>query len=128
MNHVLLAVLVCVAGGVGAAARLLQDGAVRSRVALAYPVATTTINLTGSLLLGLVTGATLAHAVSPDWQLVLGTGLMGGYTTFSTASFEVARLVEERRWVAGSVYAFGTAVAATALAAAGLAVGLGLGG
>ena len=56
----------------------------------------------------------------------MGTGLLGGYTTFSTASFEVARLLEEQRWVAGATHALGSLVAATALAGVGLLVGTGV--
>lgn len=124
MNGVLAAVLVCLAGGVGAAARFTLDGAIRGRVHAAYPVATTIINLSGSFALGLVTGLAVGRLLDPSWQLVIGTGLLGGYTTFSTASFEVARLLEERRWVAGGAHALATVVAAAALAAAGLATGL----
>ena len=124
MSGLLAAALVCVAGGVGAAARFVLDGVLRQRLSPAYPLSTTIINLSGSLLLGLLTGLTLGHLVDLRWQLVLGTGLMGGYTTFSTASFEVARLVEERRWVAGTTHALGTAVTAVGLAGGGLALGL----
>lgn len=124
MSGLLAAALVCVAGGVGAAARFVLDGVLRQRLSPTYPLSTTIINLSGSLLLGLLTGLTLGHLVDPRWQLVLGTGLMGGYTTFSTASFEVARLVEERRWVAGTTHALGTAVTAVGLAGGGLALGL----
>ncbi len=124
MNATLAAVLVCLAGGVGAAARFTLDGAIRGRVRAAYPVATAVINLSGSFALGLVTGLALGRFLDPSWQLVIGTGLLGGYTTFSTASFEVSRLLEERRWLAGGVHLLGTVVAAAALAAAGLGTGL----
>ena len=127
MSGLLVAAPVCVAGGVGAAARFVLDGVLRQRLSPAYPLPTIIINLSGSLLLGLLTGLTLGHLVDPWWQLVLGTGLMGGYTTFSTASFEVARLVEERRWAAGTTHALGTAVTAISLAGGGLALGLVLG-
>ena len=50
-----LALLICLAGGVGAALRLVLDGLIRDRVRSTYPVATTIINITGSLLLGLLT-------------------------------------------------------------------------
>lgn len=123
MSGLLAAAFVCVAGGAGAAARFVLDGALRQRLSPAYPLPTTLINLSGSLLLGLLTGLTLGHLVDPHWQLVLGTGLLGGYTTFSTASFEVARLVEERRWVAGTTHALGTVVMGAALAAGGLTLG-----
>ena len=126
MSAALIALAVCAAGGLGAAARFTLDGAIRARTRSRYPVATTVINLSGSLALGLVTGLALGRFLDPAWQLVVGTGLLGGYTTFSTASFEVARLLEERRWVAGATHALGSLAAATALAALGVVVGTGV--
>ena len=54
---------------------------------------------------------------------MLGTGFLGGYTTFSTASFETVRLLQERRWAAGLVNGIGTLVVSTATAAFGLWLG-----
>jgi CrcB protein len=81
------------------------------------------INVTGSLLLGILVGLFLSGVVSHTWQLVLGTGLLGGYTTFSTASVETVRLLEERRWWAATINGPGMLVLCTAVAAAGYAVG-----
>jgi CrcB protein len=90
-------VLLSLAGGVGAVARLVVDGLVRSRLAGAMPWGTVLINITGSLVLGLLTGMLGAQLLSPELQLVLGSGFLGGYTTFSTASVETVRLLQERR-------------------------------
>ena len=49
-------------------------------------------------MLGLLTGLTFTAVVPPSWAVVAGTGLMGGYTTFSTASVETMRLLQERRY------------------------------
>ncbi|HXD24555.1 MAG TPA: CrcB family protein, partial [Propionibacteriaceae bacterium] len=80
------ALLICLAGGVGAALRLVIDSLIRTRLKSTYPVGTAVINLTGSLLLGLLTGLTTGHLVPQQYQLIIGTGLLGGYTTFSAAS------------------------------------------
>lgn len=112
------------AGGIGAALRLVLDGLIRSHTSPAYPVATTVINLTGSLLLGLVTGLGAGQLLPPVWQLVAGTGLLGGYTTFSTASFETVRLVEDRRYLAATINGLGLVALGTAVAALGFAVAL----
>jgi CrcB protein len=115
--------LVCVAGGVGSALRLMLDGAVRGRVRTTYPVGTTVINVTGSLGLGLLTGAA-AHAGLPhDLLLILGGGLMGGYTTFSTASVETVRLAQAGRLVAAFANGLGMLVACIAAAGLGLMLG-----
>ncbi|NQX28468.1 fluoride efflux transporter CrcB [Microbacteriaceae bacterium VKM Ac-2854] len=121
--NVLLFVALSIAGGLGAAVRLLVDGVVRARVRLAYPVGTTVINVSGSLLLGLITGLALEHVIAPEWRLVLGTGFLGGYTTFSTASYETVRLLAQgRRWAS---LANGVGMLVASVAAAGLGLWLG---
>ena len=119
----LLVLAVAVAGGIGAVARLVLDGALRSRIAINFPLGTTVINVTGSFLLGLVTGLALAHGLPVEWRAILGTGFLGGYTTFSTASYETVRLAQQRRYRAAFVNGFGMLV--LALAAAGLGLWLG---
>ncbi len=89
----------CVAGGVGAALRFVVDGLVRSRVRSAFPWGTAVVNVTGSLILGVLFGLGSGALLDPQWTLVLGTGLIGGYTTFSTASLETVRLMQEREYV-----------------------------
>jgi CrcB protein len=117
-------VVVCLAGGVGAALRFVLDGAIRHRTKITFPLATMIINLTGSLVLGLLTGLVLGHVLSHHWQLIVGTGMMGGYTTFSTASVETVRLLEERRWIAALVNGFGMLILCTAAAALGYWLGV----
>lgn len=119
----LLFVALSLAGGLGAATRLTVDGIVRARFAVPYPVGTTVINVSGSLLLGLVTGLALGQVIAPEWRLVLGTGFLGGYTTFSTASYETVRLLSDgRRW-ASLANGVGMLVASVAAAALGLWLG-----
>lgn len=118
---------VALAGGVGAVARLVVDGMIRARTGGGYPVGTTAINLSGSLLLGLVVG--LSGAVLPDpARLVLGTGFLGGYTTFSTASVETVRLAVERQWAAAWANGLGMLLAGVGCAAVGVGAGLALAG
>jgi CrcB protein len=115
---------VCVAGGVGSALRLVVDGLIRARVQSPHPVATMTINLTGSLLLGLLTGLVTAHLLPHGWQLVAGTGLLGGYTTFSTASFETVRLIEDRSYAAAVINGIGMLIGGATAAGIGFLIGL----
>ena len=115
--------LLGLAGGLGAASRFLLDGLIRSQVRAALPVATIVINVTGSFLLGLIAGAVGAHAAPPELQLIAGTGFLGGYTTFSTASFETVRLVQSGRSGLALVNGLGTALAAVGAAAGGLVLG-----
>ncbi|WP_168203690.1 fluoride efflux transporter CrcB [Humibacter ginsenosidimutans] len=122
MSPALLVVLVAVSGGVGAVARFVLDGVLRSRLRWVVPAGTMIINVSGSLLLGLLTGLVAFHATPDDWRIVLGTGFLGGYTTFSTASFETARLVIERKGPASVLNGLGMLVLTVLAATAGLAL------
>lgn len=119
----LLFLAVSLAGGVGAALRLVVDGAVKARVRTALPVGTLLINVAGSLVLGFVTELALAGVVVDVWRLVIGTGLCGGFTTFSTASFETVRLVQERRYALGAMNAVGMLVLAVGAGLLGILLG-----
>lgn len=116
--------LVALAGGLGAVSRFLVDGLVDSISRRAsVPLGTLVINVSGSFLLGLVTGWWAAHTGDPGLRLVLGTGFLGGYTTFSTASVEAARLaISGRAWPA-IAQAAGMVVLSVSLAALGLWLG-----
>lgn len=111
--------LLALAGGLGAVARFVLDGVLSAARRWRHPVPTTLVNLTGSFLLGLLTGLAGRHALAAPALLVLGTGFLGGYTTFSTAAYETVRLVEQRRWVPALVHGLGQLVAGTLLAALG---------
>jgi CrcB protein len=87
-------VLVVVGGMVGAPLRYLTDRAVQSRHDSVFPWGTFAVNVTGCLILGVLTGAALAGAVGSQAQLLLGTGLCGALTTYSTFSYETLRLAE----------------------------------
>ena len=119
----LLVLAVAVAGGLGAVARLVLDGVLRSLFRINYPFGTTVINVTGSFLLGLVTGLALVHGLPPEWRAILGTGFLGGYTTFSTASYETVRLAQQRRYRAALFNGVGMLILALGAAGLGLWVG-----
>ncbi|MFH8617825.1 fluoride efflux transporter FluC [Streptomyces sp. NPDC017979] len=85
--------LVVVGAAVGAPLRYLTDRAVQSRHSSVFPWGTLTVNACGCLVLGLVAGA----AVSSGTYALLGTGLCGALTTYSTFSYETLRLAE-RGW------------------------------
>ncbi|MFB9163750.1 fluoride efflux transporter CrcB [Arthrobacter psychrochitiniphilus] len=116
--------LLALAGGVGAGLRFIVDGLVRARARTALPVGTILINVSGSLCLGLLTGLVAGHYTDSSWGLVLGVGLLGGYTTFSTASFETVRLIQSRRTWFAVVNSLGTVLACVLAATAGFALTL----
>ncbi|MFE3946786.1 fluoride efflux transporter CrcB [Streptomyces sp. NPDC059118] len=87
-------ILVVVGAAIGAPLRYLTDRTVQSRHDTVFPWGTFAVNVTGSLILGLLTGAVTAGAASSQLQLLLGTGLCGALTTYSTFSYETLRLAE----------------------------------
>lgn len=84
-----------VAGMLGAPTRFLVDQWVNSRAGGSFPWGTLLVNLTGSFLLGLITGLALYDGLGNLPATIVGTGFCGAYTTFSTFSYETVRLVEE---------------------------------
>lgn len=78
-------------GGAGAIARFLVDAVVSARTAGRFPAGTLAVNLSGAVLLGLLTGL----ALHGDALLLAGTAVLGSYTTFSTWLFETHRLAED---------------------------------
>ncbi|MFJ4920293.1 fluoride efflux transporter CrcB [Streptomyces sp. NPDC088725] len=99
--------LVAAGGAVGAPLRYLTDRAVQARHDTVFPWGTFTVNVIGSLILGLVTGAALSGSSGHHLQLLLGTGLCGALTTYSTFSYETLRLAETgaRAFAAANVLA-----------------------
>jgi fluoride exporter len=80
-------------GGAGAVLRFVVDRLVARRITQPFPFGTLTVNLSGAVALGLLSGLTLSHHVS----LLAGTAFVGSYTTFSTWMLETQRLGEERQ-------------------------------
>lgn len=115
--------LTALAGGVGGAARFLVDTAVARANRTRMPLGTFVVNGTACLMLGLVTGYVLAHPGTDDLRAILGTGLLGGYSTFSTASVEGVRLLRQRRPLATVVHAGGMLVLSIAASVLGLILG-----
>ncbi|MCV7426130.1 fluoride efflux transporter CrcB [Mycobacterium montefiorense] len=109
-------------GAMGAVTRFVVDALVKRAWPMRFPWATFLINVTGSLLLGILAGAILFQHQSANWQNIIGTGFCGGYTTFSTASFETVRLAEQGAVRASLINAFGSLITCVAACAAGLAL------
>jgi CrcB protein len=118
--------LVAVGAMVGAPLRYLTDRAVQKRHDTVFPWGTFTVNVAGCLVLGLLSGAAAAGAASPHVQLLLGTGLCGALTTYSTFSYETLRLAENgaRFFAAANVVASVVAGLGAAFAGAALAEAL----
>lgn len=119
----MITVLMALAGGLGAVLRFTLDSLISARNRTTIPLGTLVINVAGSFFLGLLAGWVLFAGGSSQVKTVIGTGLLGGFTTFSTASVEAARLVRAERRAAAVLHAGGMCV--LGVAAAGLGVWLG---
>ena len=96
--------LICLCGGLGAGLRYLLDTLVKARWQVDLPLSTMIINLLAGLGAGLVAALATFHGL-PNWgRLLLTTGLLGGFSTFSTAVNEVLALARQRRHLAALSY------------------------
>ncbi|MET0448384.1 MAG: CrcB family protein [Aeromicrobium sp.] len=111
--------LMALAGGLGAGSRYGLDTWMRPRVSDRLPWPTLLINVTGSFALGLLVGL----GTDSTWLTIAGTGFLGGYTTFSTASVETVQLALGGRHAAAAVNALTMLVVSVAAAAVGYLLG-----
>ena len=117
-----LALIVAVAGGAGATLRALIIHHVGKRRPDPLPLGTLIVNASGSLLLGILTGLSLYHGLGSHLLAVIGTGLCGGYTTWSTASWETIHLLHTGHRTTAITYTVGGLAICLSFAAAGIAL------
>jgi CrcB protein len=100
--------VVFVGAGMGGLARYALSAWIQDATRPDFPWSTFVINVTGSLLLTLVYGVLESIPASPEWRAFLGIGVIGGYTTFSTFSYETIRLLQDGEWERALFYVFGS--------------------
>lgn len=86
-------VYVAIGGAIGAASRYLLSNWIQSRLGATFPWGTFVINVSGSFLIGIVLGLVSGGRLSSEARLFLAVGILGGYTTFSTFSYETLQLI-----------------------------------
>ncbi|KJQ53248.1 fluoride efflux transporter FluC [Microbacterium sp. SA39] len=116
----LLFLAAALAGGLGAVLRYVVDLGMARLVGRRFPWGILVVNVTGSFALGVLTTAL------PDAAFVLGAGLLGGYTTFSTAMLDTVTLWRDGERPASALHAIGMLLLGLAAAGLGLALGAGL--
>ncbi len=90
---------ICVGGAVGTGARYLLSGWALAAFGASFPWGTLAVNVIGSFLLGLLVQVGVATPVlSPTVRLALTTGVMGGFTTYSTFNYETMRYIQDGAW------------------------------
>jgi CrcB protein len=118
-------VLICCGGAVGTGARYLLGSLAIRWLGPDFPFGTLIINVLGSFLIGMVQQVALTTGWIPETlRLVLAVGVLGGFTTYSSFSYETIRLIETGSWVTATGYV----VLTTALCLGGCLAGLAVGG
>jgi CrcB protein len=113
---------VALGGALGAVARYGLSGWVQNASGSLFPFGTLAVNIGGSLVIGFVVGLGAERLlVPPAWRLFLTTGFCGGFTTFSTFSYETLALIEDHQWWAAGGNALVNVVACLAATLLGLA-------
>ena len=121
-------VLVAAGGAVGAPLRYLTDRFVQRRHDSLFPWGTFAVNVVGSMILGVLAGAVLVGAGSTTTGLLLGTGLCGALSTYSTLSYETARLFEQRARLYALLNIGGSIIAGLAAVTMGYLIGTAISG
>ena len=119
-----LAIVAGLAAALGAVCRYLLDQIVQHQHDQTFPWGTFVINVSGSLVLGLVTGLSLHHGLPHIPRTVIGVGFLGGYTTWSTYVWESLALAETGALFQATANLLGSLVVGFAAAAAGLGLAL----
>lgn len=123
LSPIFLAGLVGLAGALGALARYLLGRLVVERVHTLFPWGTLIINVSGAFLIGLLFGLTSQKVVSPQLQTILATGFLGGYTTFSTMSWEGVQLIRGGKTRQSALYLVANFLPGLLAAALGIVLG-----
>jgi CrcB protein len=114
---------VAVGAALGGVSRYYLASAIQHRVGTAFPWGTFAINVSGGLLIGFIMRYALATPlVSVELRALLTTGFCGGYTTFSTYSYETATLLEDGQYTRAGTYAVASMVVALAATFGGSAM------
>lgn len=115
---------VVLGAGIGGGLRYVLGGFVAERWGTSFPWHTMIINVSGAFLLGVLMALSVERGlVSSEWRVFLGTGILGGFTTFSTLSYESVALIEQGLFMQGAANIFGSAVLGVGAVVLGLLLG-----
>jgi len=115
--------LVCLGGALGSGARYLVSLGAAAAFGIAFPYGTLLVNLAGSFLVAFLMHVSMTGEIlSPEWRLLLTTGVMGGFTTYSTFNYETLSYFREGAWGMGTLNVAATLFGCLAAGLAGFAL------
>jgi fluoride exporter len=114
---------ICLGGAIGTGGRYLLSGWLARVAGAGFPYGTLAVNLLGSFLLSLIVEVSLATGLSPTFRLFATTGLVGGFTTYSTFNYETLQSLEEGAWALGLLNLGVTVLGCLAAGLLGVAAG-----
>lgn len=97
--------LVGAGGFFGSIARYLLSDAVQSRMLTSFPYGTMTVNLLGCFIIGIIYALSETANLAPEYRILIATGFCGGFTTFSSFSFESLTLLQDNQYLYATLYA-----------------------
>lgn len=116
-------VWICLGGAIGSGSRYLVGLWAAKTLGTGFPYGTLTVNIVGSFLISIVMAlGTDYGAIPPPVRLFLATGVLGGFTTYSSFNYETLRLAQSGAWGVAALNLLGTWMACAAAGLAGLAL------
>jgi fluoride exporter len=108
-------VMIALGGAAGAIARYQVAAVIQSRIPAGFPWSTFVVNVSGCLVMGIVTTLLTDRLVThPNWRFLIPIGFIGAYTTFSTFELETFRAISEGGWLIGAANVAGSVIAGCA--------------
>lgn len=123
LSSFLLIFAIGLAGACGALVRYIFGRYIAERISSQFPLGTFLINVTGAFVIGMLFALTAHKLMNPTLQIILATGFLGGYTTFSTMSWEGVQLARGGSIVSSALYLGGNVCIGLIAAVLGLLLG-----
>lgn len=117
-----LVLLVGIGSFMGGMFRYILSLFIHSKIGTTFPIGTLSVNILGSLLIGIVFGLSERSNLSVEWRLFLATGILGGFTTFSSFSNESLGLIREGQFLLAGSYIFGSVILGLAATFMGISI------
>ena len=106
----MIPLVVFIGAGAGGVTRYWLGALIQTAAGASFPFGTLVINVTGSLILAFLYAFLESVAAPAQWRALLGIGFCGGYTTFSTFSYEAVQLLQDGQWQRAGVYVLSSVV------------------